>query len=435
MTVSLPTISPEQQHALQAVLDEFGKTLPGCSLTVASDSNVLFDGRSGKFDALEEETDSPRAASKEDVLWFASTTKLITSVAYLQLVDQGTLTLDSDLSEYYPPLREATRRVFRGTDDQGQPIWEDSHTAVTLRMMLNQTSGFGMEFLEGVQGWKSYSGKGTGFVNSCKVDNLIHTPIVEQPGVQFQYGNSAEWLGLILPHIVNQSTEDYMQQHIFQPLGMRKTTFYPFGPEFKSRLMPLRFYDNEKREWQVLDQQMPGLTLPRSREEIEYPVAGGGIYSTSTDYTKLLQELLKLFRTSPNAYPKGALLSRESVQSLFQGSLPESAKGLLAHVMNMRPPQPGDAAATGEWDWSTGMVVWTPADGRRLGKDTAAKEGGWGRRASSVGWFGAAGTMYFIDPESNLTFVCTTQMLPGDHPSVSTMRNALEKQVYVSLQA
>ena len=187
MTVRLPTISAEQHQALQAVLDEFGQTLPGCSLTVASDSEVLFDGRSGKFDALEE-TENARVASRDDVLWFASTTKLMTSVgtysavslkkaapqptiflAYLQLVDQGTLTLDSDLSEYYPPLKEATRRVFRGTGDQGQAIWEDSESPVTLRMMLNQTSGFGMEFLEGVKGWKAYSGKGTGFVNSCKV--------------------------------------------------------------------------------------------------------------------------------------------------------------------------------------------------------------------------------------------------------------------------
>jgi hypothetical protein len=227
MTVRLPTITVEQRQALQNALDHFGEILPGCGLTVASDSEILFDGRSGKFDALEADGIG-RAAAKEDVLWFASTTKLITSVgvcpssavslcilkhlppAYLQLVDQGILNLDSDLSELYAPLKEATRRVFRGVDEQGQSKWEPAATSVTLRMLLNQTSGFGMEFLEGVTGWKKYSGKGTGFVNSCKVvrqawislpdlpltiryqDNLIHTPIVEQPGVQFQYGNSAE---------------------------------------------------------------------------------------------------------------------------------------------------------------------------------------------------------------------------------------------------
>jgi CubicO group peptidase (beta-lactamase class C family) len=71
--------------------------------------------------------------------------------------------------------------------------------------------------------------------------------------------------------------------------------------------------------------------------------------------------------------------------------------------MNMRPPQEGDNAAPGDWNWSTGMVVWTPKDGHRLGRDDKAAEGGWGRRSGSCGWFGAAGTMYFIDPQSNLT--------------------------------
>lgn len=91
------------------------------------------------------------------------------SPAYLQLVDKDILSLESDLSEYYPPLKEATQRVFRGVDEQGQARWEPAATPVTLRMMLSQTSGFGMEFMEGVQGWKKHSGKGTGFVNSCKV--------------------------------------------------------------------------------------------------------------------------------------------------------------------------------------------------------------------------------------------------------------------------
>lgn len=54
-----------------------------------------------------------------------------------------------------------------------------------------------------------------------------------------------------------------MQQRIFKPLGMHNTTFYPFGPDFKDRLMPLRFLNEKSGQWEVLDGQMPGLTLPR----------------------------------------------------------------------------------------------------------------------------------------------------------------------------
>lgn len=192
MTVTpLPAIPLSGQHAIQRLLDTFGETLPGCALTVANDQQVLFDSRSGKFDALEGGSEA-RLAAKDDIMWFASTTKLVTSVgksfiltivfdsclisfgstAYLQLVDRGILTLDTDLSQYYPALKEATSRVFRGVGEDGEPIWEEAATPVTLKMMLNQTSGFGMEFLSGVQGWKKYSGKGPGFVNSCKVVRL-----------------------------------------------------------------------------------------------------------------------------------------------------------------------------------------------------------------------------------------------------------------------
>lgn len=74
---------------------------------------------------------------------------------------------------------------------------------------------------------------------------------------------TSRWLGLILPYIVNQSTEEYMQEHIFKPLGMHDTTFYPFSSIHEGRLMPLRYFSAEDKEWQVLQGQMEGLTLPR----------------------------------------------------------------------------------------------------------------------------------------------------------------------------
>lgn len=46
---------------------------------------------------------------------------------------------------------------------------------------------------------------------------------------------------MILPTIVGMGTEEYLQQHVLKPLGMDSTTYYPFTPEFKDKLMPLRF--------------------------------------------------------------------------------------------------------------------------------------------------------------------------------------------------
>lgn len=72
----------------------------------------------------------------------------------------------------------------------------------------------------------------------------------------------------MLPEIVGKSTEDFLQDEILKPLGISKTTYYPFASEEKAKhLMPLRYgKDAEKGghiQWEILDQQLPLLTLPR----------------------------------------------------------------------------------------------------------------------------------------------------------------------------
>lgn len=71
------SLDPQQTAKLQQTLDELAQTLPGCFLTVVSPTETLFNGWSGSFDKLDPQS---REVNGEDVMWFASTTKLITSV-------------------------------------------------------------------------------------------------------------------------------------------------------------------------------------------------------------------------------------------------------------------------------------------------------------------------------------------------------------------
>ena len=88
---------------------------------------------------------------------------------YLQLVDRGVLTLETDMRPLFKPLGDASARVLTGFDEEGQPLFKPNSTPITLSQMLNQTSGFGKEFGEIVSGWKKVTTVGKGFVNSCKV--------------------------------------------------------------------------------------------------------------------------------------------------------------------------------------------------------------------------------------------------------------------------
>ncbi|KAL1413097.1 hypothetical protein Q8F55_000846 [Vanrija albida] len=412
-------LKPDGAAALTAALEEWGAKVPGCTLALASASGLLFSSAAGPFDVLH----PARALATDDIMWFASTTKLLTSVAYLQLVDKGVLSLDTDVRSLSPQLDAAAARIFTGLNAAGEATFVPNASPVPLRALLNQTSGFGAEFGEQVQAWKGVAPLGRGFVNSCKIDNLVHTPLMFAPGSTFEYGNSAEWLGLILPSVAGVPVEDYFQENILLPLGMGDTTFYPFGEAHEGRLVPLRF--GGERGYEVLTDQLPLLTLPRSTDAIEYPVAGGGIYSTSADYIKLLSHLLAHYASlsGAGARPAAPLLSDSSVRSLFSRSLPPPALPAMAtalgRFMNI------EALAPGEADWSTGMALYLPSDG---GPAPA------GRSAGSAGWGGAAGTTYWVDPARGVAAVFSTQTIPSSAPEVVAFKEAMERAVYAALE-
>lgn len=71
-----PKLCEDGAASLQKKLDNIAEKMPGCYLSVASADSVLFSGASGPFDFL----DGSRIASNDDVMWFASTTKLLTSI-------------------------------------------------------------------------------------------------------------------------------------------------------------------------------------------------------------------------------------------------------------------------------------------------------------------------------------------------------------------
>ncbi len=75
----MPLLKPDGSAQLQKTLDDLAEDIPGCFLTVATADDILFDGCSGHFDMLEK-SDNFRRVTVEDVMWFASTTKLLTAV-------------------------------------------------------------------------------------------------------------------------------------------------------------------------------------------------------------------------------------------------------------------------------------------------------------------------------------------------------------------
>ncbi|GAA5894055.1 hypothetical protein JCM6882_007973 [Rhodosporidiobolus microsporus] len=418
--VPTPRLNAAGAAKLQATLDAFSKRIPGCFLYVGTGEEILFKGMAGKYDMLEEGDDT-RKVDNETVFWFASTTKLI---AALQLIERGLLSFDTPVSQFFDQVKPPFN-IIRSVDPATKaPAFEECNVEITVKMLMTQTGGFGDEFGEKVRPWKAWTKVGKGFTNSCIKENLLAVPPTEIPGTTYQYGNCSEWLGLVIQSVTGLDLDDYFRANIFAPLGMEKTGFYPFdSPELAKDLMPLRWHNSAEMrkekgegEWVELQGQQDILKLPRDRSKIEYPVAGGGIYSRPSEYHSLLRHLLHSYLHSSGSSPLA--LSTSSIASLFTPQLPPGAHDGWAPYFR----QKYKVSDPTHIDWSTGLSILTIPEGEQLG--------GYGRFSGAASWSGAPGIEYSMDPKGGIAWICGTNFLPMADEAVEELRTTLERMVY-----
>ncbi|KAL2802580.1 beta-lactamase/transpeptidase-like protein [Aspergillus granulosus] len=141
--------------------------------------------------------------SLDTVFWVASFTKLLTSVACMQLVEQGRPSLDdAEQLEKIAPELGGTKVLTRTQEGAGFGYaFEDEKLAEFGRPV-------GLDDFSGIR------------------EDVITRPLVNQPGQTFQYGTSMDWVGIIIERITGLELEEYFSMAILQPLGM-EVSFYP----------------------------------------------------------------------------------------------------------------------------------------------------------------------------------------------------------------
>ncbi len=112
--------------------------VPGVVAMAATDRGVLYEGAFGRRDLT---ATAPMTA--DTVVWIASMTKAITSVAAMQLVERGKLALDAPAAAIVPELNAA--KVLEGFDAAGQPRLREPKGQMTLRQLLTHTAGYSYE--------------------------------------------------------------------------------------------------------------------------------------------------------------------------------------------------------------------------------------------------------------------------------------------------
>ncbi|KAJ5263165.1 hypothetical protein N7478_010770 [Penicillium angulare] len=235
-----------------------------------------------------------RPQQLDDVLYLASATKLFATIASLQCVEDGSLTLDEDLSSIAPEL--ASKQVLTGFAGDGTtPLLEPAARPITLEMLLSHSSGLSYHFMnQNVALWREkFGGSQT---ERRTVEDLFNYPLVFQPGEGWMYSPGLDWAGRLVERVTGCSLGENIQRRIFDPLGITDGQFYPVTRnELRTRMVDLNPDDPD-----ALGKAVVGGGGDMNKRTIG-DFGGHGLFLPGIDFIKVLHSLLandeKLLKT------------------------------------------------------------------------------------------------------------------------------------------
>ena len=215
------------------------------------------------------------------VFWIASQTKGMTAVAVLMLVDEGKISLDDAIEKYLPEFRG--QMVVAEKDDDHLLLRKPAHP-ITIREVLSHMSGLP---------FRSVIEEPTldGLPLASAVRSYAMTPLQTEPGTHYQYSNAGiNTAARIIEVVTGTKYEDFMQQRLFNPLGMKDTTFWP-SEEQVSRLAK-SYRPNEAKD-NLVEFGLGQLSSPLTDRNRRFPMPAGGLFSTAQDTATFCQMLLR----------------------------------------------------------------------------------------------------------------------------------------------
>ena len=364
------------------------KHVPGVVAICRHRDGLLYEGAFGQLD-----TERGDALPLDAVFWWASMTKVCTTIAAMQLVEQDKLALDAPIDTYLPKLNAP--QVLEGSEPDGTPKLRAARTPITMRNLLNNTAGYG--YTTWNQDLLAASFKlQLGFM-PADWDEVVRTPLLFDPGTQWAYGVSSDIAGLAVEAVSGMKLSEYFARYIFEPLGMKDVT-YEMGDERRARMPSLYTRQSETEFFQ----------MPRTREGGEvFCGGGGGLSGPARDFLRLLEAILH-----GGSLDGHRILTAESVSEMSRNQIGE---------INVEPMTNCFPAMSGVLDFFPGM---TQKFGLGFLINTETSQHG--RSAGGLAWGGLCNTYFFIDPEKGIAGLLFAQMFPFMDPKVLELFGAFE---------
>jgi len=221
---------------------------------------------------------APMAA--DTLFWIASQSKPITATALMMLVDEKLVALDDPAEKYLPGFQDLW--VVEERADERQVLVRPRET-VTVRHLLAHTSG--LAFASALE-----SPKLDQLPLWARVAGYPLSPLLHQPGSKYQYSNEGtNTVGRIVEVVTGTPFEDFLQERLFEPLGMTDTTFWPNAEQI-SRLAKSYRYVPETGNLEEI--QIGQLQYPLGDRRNRYAVPAGGLFSTAADAGRFCRMIL-----------------------------------------------------------------------------------------------------------------------------------------------
>ncbi|KAH6967591.1 putative penicillin-binding protein [Ilyonectria sp. MPI-CAGE-AT-0026] len=283
--------------------------VPGCVVAAVDKTGKTIYSRSSGYDSVL--PDAPPIDPKA-TFWIASCSKLVGTIAAIQCVERGLITLDEPVSRVLPELRDLQIFMEDGNSEPTHQFhFRNATKQITLRQLLTHTSGLGYDFIDPtIMAWRASRGEQPKTLAGTVIE-AQSVPLKFEPGEGWAYAGGIDWAGLLVSRLNhNIPLEEYMQENIFLQLGLVSTSFrLEKHPEIQNKLA-----STSERQGDGNLKRAQKLWTDHAPEDC----AGAGLYSTVEDFMKILGDLLK---DSPT------LLAKENVEEMFKGQL---GKGSMA---------------------------------------------------------------------------------------------------------
>lgn len=327
------------------------------------------------FDSFGYQSLKTKAPMETDTIFrIYSMTKPIVSVALMQLVEQGKLTLETPITEFIPEFKGL--KVLRENGSE-----EALSKAITIQHLLTHTAGFSY-------GWsdhpvdQQYKAVDLWTIKTSQdfIDAVAKLPLIQQPGEKWHYSIAVDIQGVIIERITGRSLSKHLNKVFFTPLKMRDTDFFIRQRDGDRLASNYRIENGRLKE--------TGTQYFNYLSEEGFHSGGGGLLSTIEDYYQFAQMLLG----------KGTY---KGIQYITEETFNLMTSDHLSEVLD-DPSDPWSPHSFGLEDdrFGLGFKIKTITDPKT--HEIVSEQ---------YSWNGAAGTEFWVDPMNQLVNIIYIQKM------------------------